>query len=522
MSYKGNPLINGPGIAKEYTLEQAMEWAKCKEDPIYFIENYIKIVTLDYGLQLMKLYPFQKNIINTFYANDKIISACGRQLGKSTVMAAILCHYIIFNDAKNCAILAHQARAAKEILDRVKKAYEYIPNWMKHGVVTWNKGSIELENLSKIMAAATGSGAIRGESIHVLMLDEFAHVSSNIADDFFAAVYPTITSGTSTKLIMISTPKGMNHFYKFWMEAIDGTNDFAHIKATWREVPTRTEEWAAKQLKILGPVKYAQEMEVEFLGSSNTLISGWKLKSIPTIKPEFQSETLSVYKKPEPNRAYVCLSDTARGVGLDYSTGVMVDVTDVPYRVVAVYRDNKISTTLFPGLLHKLCVDYNNASVLIETNDMGESIANSLFYDYEYEMVLMANGDAITSWGGPGTRPGVRTTTKSKRVGCDALKNMIENDQLEINDSNILYELSNFVIKGRSYAADIGNDDLVMSLVLLGYLTTQPSMGDITTVSLRDKVIAEKMKQAEEEMIPIGFLSDGTESYENKHTLLNF
>jgi hypothetical protein len=209
-------------------------------------------------------------------------------------------------------------------------------------------------------------------------------------------------------------------------------------------------------------------------------------------------------------------------VGLDYSTGVMVDVTDVPYRVVAVYRDNKISTTLFPGLLHKLCVDYNNASVLIETNDMGESIANSLFYDYEYEMVLMANGDAITSWGGPGTRPGVRTTTKSKRVGCDALKNMIENDQLEINDSNILYELSNFVIKGRSYAADIGNDDLVMSLVLLGYLTTQPSMGDITTVSLRDKVIAEKMKQAEEEMIPIGFLSDGTESHENQHTLLNF
>lgn len=520
MSYKGNPLIDGPGIAKEYTIEQAIEWEKCKNDPIYFIENYIKIVTLDYGLQLMRLYPFQKNIINTFYEHDKTVAACGRQLGKSTVMAAILCHYIIFNEAKNCAILAHQARAAKEILDRVKKAYEYVPKWMKHGVITWNKGSIELENLSKIMAAATGSGSVRGESIHVLMLDEFAHVSNNIADDFFAAVYPTITSGLSTKLVMISTPKGMNHFYKFWIEALDGTNDFAHIKATWREVPTRTEEWAAKQLKVLGPVKYAQEMEVEFLGSSNTLISGWKLKAIPTIRPLFQSETLSVYKKPSKDRAYVCLDDTARGVGLDYSTAVIIDVTELPYEVVAVYRDNKISTTLFPGLIFKLATEYNDASTLIETNDMGEAVANSLFYDYEYEMVLMAKGDKVTSWGGQGTKPGVRTTVKSKRIGCDALKQMIENDQLIINDSDILFELSNFVISGKSYAADIGNDDLAMSLVLFGYLTTQPSMADISSVSLKEKIIAERMKQAEEDMLPVGFLTDGR--VEEKEVYLNF
>lgn len=514
LAYKGNPLIYGIGVQKEYTLEQALEWEKCKNDPIYFIENYIQIVTLDYGLQLMKLYPFQKNIIKTFFDSDKLIAACGRQLGKSTVMAAILCHYIIFNDAKNCAILAHKASTAREILDRVKKAYEYVPSWMKHGVVTWNKTSIELENLSKVMAAATSSGSIRGESIHVLMLDEFAHVSNNIADEFFASVYPTISSGTSTKLVMISTPKGMNHFYKFWMEALDGSNDFAHIKATWREVPTRNEEWAAKQKKVLGDVKYAQEMEVEFLGSSNTLISGWKLKSIPTIRALFKSDTLAVYAKPERGRAYVGLVDTSRGVGLDYSTTVIVDVTEIPYKVSAVYRDNKISTTLFPGLIHKIAMEYNNASILIETNDMGEAIANALYYDYEYEMVLMAKGDKITTWGGMGTKPGVRTTVRSKRVGCDALKQMIENDKLIINDSDILFELSNFVIKGRSYEADIGNDDLAMSLVLLGYLTTQPSMGDISTVSLKEKIIEERMRQAEQDMIPIGFMSDGSDTEE--------
>jgi hypothetical protein len=364
------------------------------------------------------------------------------------------------------------------------------------------------------MAAATSSGSIRGESIHVLMLDEFAHVSNNIAEEFFASVYPTISSGTSSKLVMISTPKGMNHFYKFWMEALDGTNGFAHIKATWREVPTRTEEWAAKQRKVLGDVMYAQEMEVEFLGSSNTLIAGWKLKSIPTIRALVKSDTLAIYENPKPNHAYVMTVDVSRGVGLDYSAFVITDVTDIPYKVVAVYRDNKISTTLFPGLIHKLAVQYNNASVLVETNDMGESVVNSLYHDYEYELTLMAKGDKITSWGGQGTKPGVRTTVKSKRVGCDALKQMVETDKLIINDSDILYELSNFVIHGKSYAADNGNDDLAMCLVMLGYLTTQPSMQDISTVSLKEKIIEERMRIAEEEMIPIGFLSDGTEEEE--------
>lgn len=520
LSYKGNPLIFGAGVQKNWSLDQAMEYAKCEKDPIYFIENYVQIVTLDHGLQLMKLYDFQKDIVNKFYKNDKLIAATGRQLGKSSILAAILCHYIIFNPAKKCAILAHKASSAREILDRVKKSYEFLPKWLKHGVLSWNKGSIELENLSKVMAAATGSGAIRGESIHVLLLDEFAHVSNNIADEFFASVYPTISSGSSSKLVMISTPLGMNHFYKFWTEAQEGINGFAWVRATWRDIPGRTQQWADTQRKVLGDVKYSQEMEVEFLGSSNTLISGYKLKSIPIKKPIYASETLKVYEEPRPNRAYVITCDTARGVGLDYSAFVVFDVTEVPYNIVAVYKDNKISTTLYPGLIYKLATKYNNASVLLETNDMGESVANALYIDYEYEMVLKAKGDKITSWGGLGTKPGVRTTTKSKRIGCDALKQIVENDKLIINDSDVLMELCNFSIKGVSYAAEKGNDDLAMCLVLLGYLTTQPSMQDISLVSLKEKIIEERMKMAEEEMLPIGFLNDGSET-ESKQ-LLNF
>jgi hypothetical protein len=430
----------------------------------------------------------------------------------TSVMAAVFCHYIIFNEGKVCAILANKAPTAREILERVKKAYEYLPDWMKHGVKEWNKGSIWLDNDSRILASATSSSAIRGYSINVLFLDEFAFVPNNIAEEFFTSVYPTISSGETSKLVMISTPNGMNHFYKYWIEAVSGVNGMFHVLAKWNSVPNRTQSWADQQRKILGDVKFAQEMEVEFIGSSNTLIAGSKLKSIPTIKPIHKSEYLNIYEEPIAGRAYVMTVDVSRGVGLDYSAFIVVDVSNLPYKIVARYKNNKISTTLFPGLIHNIAIKYNNSSVLIETNDMGESVANSLFYDYEYELTLMAKLDKITSWGGQGTRPGVRTTTKSKRMGCDALKEMVESDKLIINDLDILFELSNFVTKGKSYAADSGNDDLAMCLVLLGYLTTQPSMADISTVSLKEKIIEERMKMAEEEMIPVGFMTDGTET----------
>lgn len=510
-SYKGNPLLFGANTKKQFTLDQAMEYAKCASDPIYFIEKYIRIITLDHGLQPMKLYNFQKEIIKGITDHNRLISACARQMGKTTVMAALFCHYIIFNDGKTCAILANKAATAREILERVKKAYEYLPSWLKHGITEWNKGMISLDNDSRILASATSSSGIRGYTINFLFLDEFAFVPNNIAEEFFTSVYPTITSGKTSKLAMISTPNGMNHFYKFWIEAQDKDSEWQHVKAIWSDIPTRDAKWAEQQRRILGDIKFAQEMEVEFIGSTNTLISGAKLKSIPVIRPIYTTEVMSVYEKPTFGRPYVITVDTSRGVGLDYSAFVVFDVGSLPYKVVARYKNNKISTTLFPGLIHKIAVEYNNASVLIETNDMGESVAIALFYDYEYELTLMAKQDKITSWGGQGTKPGVKTTIRSKRIGCDALKQMIESDKLIINDLDILMELSNFVAKGKSYEADNGHDDLAMCLVLLGYLTTQPSMQDISTISLKEKIIEERMKMAEEEMIPIGFITDGSE-----------
>lgn len=516
-TYNGNPLLKGANVPIEWTEDQVREWLKCKDDPIYFIEKYVKIITIDRGLQPMKLYEFQKQIILGITYNKKLISACARQMGKTTVMAALFCHYILFNSGKTCAILANKAATAREILARVQKAYEYLPKWLQQGVTEWNKGSFALENDSRILAASTSSSAIRGYTINFLFLDEFAFVPNNLAEEFFTSVYPTISSGESSKLVMISTPNGMNHFYKYWMEALDGANGFIHVKAIWSDIPSRTAQWAAEQRAVLGDVKFAQEMEVEFIGASNTLISGGKLKGIPVKKPIKKSEHLSVYEEPKSGHAYVMTVDTSRGVGLDYSAFIVFDVSELPYKVVARYRNNKISSMLFPGLVFKIAREYNEAAILVEINDVGEGVANALFYDFEYELTLTAKGDKISSWGGQGMRPGLRTTTRTKRIGCDILKQLVENDKIVLNDSDILFELSNFVAKGKSYEADIGNDDLAMCLVLLAYLTTQPSMADISQVSLRQNIIEEKMKMAEEEMVPVGLfgITDGSEVAED-------
>lgn len=512
--YNGNPLLVGANVQRDWTADQIIEWAKCKNDPIYFIEKYIKIITLDHGLQPMKLYNFQKEIILKIVNNNKLISACARQMGKTTVMAALFCWYILFHEGKTCAILANKAATAREILSRVQKAYEYLPKWLQQGVTEWNKGSFALENDSRILAASTSSSAIRGYTINFLFLDEFAFVPNNLAEEFFTSVYPTISSGETSKIVMISTPNGMNHFYKYWMEALDHANGFEYVKAIWSDIPTRTQKWADGQRAVLGDTKFAQEMEVEFIGASNTLISGSKLKGIPIKKPIMETKDLRVYEKPIPGKAYVITVDTSRGVGLDYSAFVIFDVTQLPYNIVARYRNNTISSMLYPGLIHKMAMEYNEAAVLVETNDVGEGVANSLFYDFEYELTLAAKGDSVSSWGGKGTKPGIRTTTKTKRVGCDILKQLVENDKITINDYDVLFELSNFVAKGRSYEADVGNDDLAMCLVMLAYLTTQPSMADLSQASLKQTIVEEKMKMAEEEMIPLGLFSvtDGTDT----------
>jgi hypothetical protein len=427
----------------------------------------------------------------------------------TTCVAAFFAWYVIFHNYKTCAILANKAATAREILSRVQRAYENLPKWMQHGVIEWNKGSLELENGSKILAASTSSSAIRGFSVDTLFLDEFAFVPNNIAEEFFASVYPTIASGKNSKLAVISTPNGLNHFHKIVKEAEAGINGFATIRAIWSDIPTRDEKWAADTRATLGDIKFGQEMECKFVGGSNTLISGEKLASLPASRPIAISETLKIYEEPVKSNSYVMTVDTARGLGGDYSAFVIFDVTTLPYKIVAVYRDNKISPILYPGLILKMATHYNTAAVLIENNDMGESISNSLYYELEYDMVIKSHENVISSFGG--RTPGFKTTKKSKSLGCSTLKTLVEGDKLDIRDSDIIYELSNFVAKGSSFEADVGNDDLAMCLVMFSYLTIQPAMEDFTSVSAKNQILIERMKMAEEEMMPVGGFTDGTE-----------
>lgn len=344
-------------------------------------------------------------------------------------------------------------------------------------------------------------------SHNCMLLDEFAFVPNNIADEFFASVYPTIASSKESKLAMVSTPNGLNHFYKFFKEAEAGVNGFNLTKAIWSDVPGRDQAWADQQRKILGEVKFAQEMECKFQGGSNTLIAGEKLASLPVERPIALSETLRIYEEPDKTKSYVMTVDTARGLGGDYSAFVIFDVSQLPYRVVAVFRDNKISPLLYPGLILKMATQYNQAAVLVENNDMGESISNSLYYEYEYDMVIKSHDNVISSFGG--RTPGFKTTKKSKSLGCSTLKSLIEGDKLELRDTDVIYELSNFVAKGSSYEADVGNDDLAMCLVMFAYLTIQPAMEDFTSVSAKNQILLDRMKQAEEEMMPVGAVTDG-------------
>lgn len=515
--YNANPNLKAAGVPVPFSTEQVEEYIKCKNDPIYFIENYIKIVSIDKGLVPFKLHDYQKKMILGFHENRKVIVRAARQIGKTTTVAAYFTYYILFHDNKTLAILANKASTAREILSRVQMAYEHLPKWLQQGVTTWNKGDLELENGSRIIASSTSSSAIRGYSINILFLDEFAFVPTNLADEFFTSVYPTISSGETSKIFVASTPKGMNHFYKMWTEAEEGINGFHHLFVHWSDVPGRNQKWADDQRRVLGEIKFAQEMDCEFLGSSDTLISGTKLRNIPFIQPIWASSIgdIHIYEKPKENHKYVINVDTSRGTNQDYSAFTIIDITSLPYKVSARYRNNSISSMLYPNVIHKFAKEYNESHILIESNDVGAQVADILYHEMEYENVLMSNKEHITNWGS--SVLGLRTTSKVKRIGCMILKSLIEEDKLVINDYEILFEMSNFISKGGTYKADDGyTDDLVMTLVIFAYLTTQAVFKELSDEDLRTKMFEEKMRQIEEEMTPIGFFDDGIGETEEK------
>lgn len=527
--YLGNPKLKRVNMPMQLTEDQVREFVKCAKDPDYFIQNYVKIVTLDKGFVQINLYPFQKEVVQKIHDNRRVILKAGRQVGKTTIIVGYILWYILFNTDKTVAILANKASTSREILARIKLAYEALPMWIQQGVKTWNKGDIELENGCRVLANSTASSAIRGYSISLVYLDEFAFVPSNIAEEFFTSVYPTISSGTQSKILISSTPQGMNHFYRMWTEAVEGQNGFVHVEANWRQVPGRDQAWADEQLRVLGEQKYMQEMECEFLGSSGTLISAMALRQLAFVKPNTNTgiDHLKIYDEVKPEHLYFIIVDTSRGKGLDYSAFTVIDATSLPYKVVATYKDNEISPLVYPAILKQVGTYYNNAFQLVETNDNGQQIVDILFDDYEYENILSSvehgksklNKKLLVNFGyGQKSGRGIKTTKSVKRLGCTLLKNLIERQQLIITDYDIISELSTFVSNGVSFEAEEGsNDDLVMCLVLFAWLTDQKFFTDMTDVNVRRKINEDHLKMIEEESIGDSILAghlevDGSEA----------
>ena len=517
-NYLGNPNLKKANVAQEWTKEELQEYQRCMDDPQHFVENYIMIVSLDEGLVPSKLYDFQKDMIGTFHNNRFTICKLPRQSGKSTTIIAYLLHYVLFNPSVNVAILANKAATARDLLGRLQLAYEHLPKWLQQGVMSWNKGSLELENGSKILASSTSASAVRGGSYNIIFLDEFAYVPSNVAEQFFSSVYPTISSGKTTKVMIVSTPHGMNMFYKLWTDAENQRNTYIPIEVHWSEVPGRDEEWKKETIKNTSEQQFNTEFECQFLGSIDTLISPNKLRTLAYKRPLQSNAGLDVYEQPKEGNTYLLTADVSRGVANDYSAYIVFDVSQVPYRIVAKYRDNEVKPLIFPQKIHQVAKAYNTAFVLVEVNDIGEQVANTLQFDLEYDNLIMASmrgrsGQVLGGgFSGGKAQLGVRTTKAVKRIGCSNLKQLIEDDKIIVEDLDIISELSTFIVKGSSYEADDGcNDDLVACLFIFAWVTDQQYFKELTDSDVRMTMMREQQNALEQDMAPFGFVINGLE-----------
>ena len=517
--YLGNPNLKKANVKVEFTQENIEEFIKCKDNPVYFAKNYIKIVSLDEGLVNFNLYPFQEKLINNFHNERFNICKMPRQTGKSTTVVSYLLHYAVFNDNVNIAILANKASTARDLLGRLQLAYENLPKWMQQGVLVWNKGSLELENGSKILAASTSASAVRGGSYNVIFLDEFAFIPNHIADQFFASVYPTISSGQRTKVIVVSTPHGMNHFYRMWHDAEREKNEYVPTEVHWSEVPGRDSVWKEQTIANTSEQQFRVEFECEFLGSVDTLINSAKLKSLVYDEPIKSNRGLDIYFEPIKNHDYVLTVDVARGVGIDYSAFIITDITSFPHKVIGKYKNNEIKPMLFPSIIVDIAKAYNNAFILCEVNDIGDQVASIIQYDLEYDNLLLCSmrgraGQIVgQGFSGKKTQLGVKMSKTVKKVGCSNLKTLIEDEKVIFNDYDIISELTTFIQKHNSFEAEEGcNDDLAMCLVIYAWLVQQDYFKELTDQDVRKRIYEDQRDQIEQDMSPFGFIVDGTEN----------
>ena len=514
--YLGNPLLKKANVKQEFTKEQILEFVACKNDPVYFARQHVKIVSLDEGLVTFQPYDFQEKLIQNFHANRFNICKMPRQTGKSTTSVSYLLHYAVFNDNVNIGILANKAATARDLLGRLQTAYENLPKWMQQGIISWNKGSLELENGSKILAASTSASAVRGMSFNILFLDEFAFVPNHIAESFFASVYPTITSGKSTKVIMVSTPHGMNHFYRYWHDAERGKNEYVPTEVHWSQVPGRDDVWREQTIANTSEQQFKIEFECEFLGSVDTLIAPSKLRSMIYQEPEKRSAGLDVYVDPQKGHDYVMTVDVARGVNKDYSAFVVIDISEFPHSVVAKYRNNEIKPMLFPSIIEEVGKSYNEAFIMCEVNDIGDQVASILNYDMEYKNLLMCSmrgraGQVVgQGFSGKKTQLGVKMSKTVKKVGALNLKTLIESDKLLSCDYDIMSELTTFIQKSNSFEAEEGcHDDLAMCLVIYAWLVQTDYFKELTDQDVRKRLYEEQKNAIEQDMAPFGFMDDG-------------
>ena len=514
--YLGNPNLKKANVSTNFTKKQIAEYLKCAQDPVHFIRKYIKIVSLDEGVIPFTMYDFQEDMVTKFHENRFNIAKLPRQSGKSTIVTAYLLWYVLFNDNVNVAILANKAATTREMLGRLQLSYENLPKWLQQGILGWNKGSLELENGSKILAASTSASAVRGMSFNVIFLDEFAFVPNHIADQFFSSVYPTISSGKSTKVIIISTPHGMNMFYKLWHDAERGQNEYLPTEVHWSQVPGRDEVWKEQTIKNTSEAQFKVEFECEFLGSVDTLISPSKLRTMAYHDPIKENRGLALFESVQEDHDYILTVDVSRGVGHDYSAFAVFDTSQMPYKMVARYKNNEIKPIVLPNVVVDVAKNFNNAYILCEVNDIGGQVADIIQYDLEYENLLMASmrGRAGQQLGqgfsGKKTQLGIKMSSATKQVGCSNLKALIEDDKLTIPDYDTIAELTTFIAKGSSFQAEDGcNDDLAMCLVIFSWMATQPYFKEMHDNDVRARIYEDQRDAIEQDMAPFGFVSDG-------------
>ena len=518
--YLGNERLKRVGIELSYTEEQVAEILKCTEDPVYFIKTYVKIVNVDHGLVPFNMWNFQEDMVRDFHSNRFCIAKMPRQVGKTTTTVGYMLWCVLFQEEYTVGILANKGQLAQDILGKIQKAYEYLPIWLQQGIITWNKRSLELENGSKIFAYATSAAGVRGGTYNLIFLDEFAFVPHNMATEFFTSTYPVVSSGKTSKVIIVSTPNGLNLFYKMWKDATEGRSNYKTLEVHWSQVPGRDFLWKEETIRNTSEEQFRQEFETEFIGSTATLISGSKLKTLAYSNPVESQEGLDVFIRPQPGRMYIACVDPSEGVEQDYSTINVLDVTEMPYVQVAKYRSNKIPLLFLPTIIYSLAKKYNEAFVLIETNSIGKQVVDIMHYDLEYENIYKVEnhhikGQSISGGFKRAASFGVRTTKSVKKIGCANLKTLVENDKLIVHDFDTIAEMNTFSRYLDTYRAEEGNnDDLVMGLVLFAWLVAQSYFRESTNIDVRKIMLEENNMLVDEDLTPVGIIDNGLQPEE--------